>query len=131
MYYALHALADNEDVLIFEIIMKLLYPRGHTNRSEIFMKRFEVCLFVMLGYFLCLSVYNNIHCIRMPTIYSVYNVILSCCFQTCDVNLKQEVEKISHNSPYIVITGKPGNENAQYFVCGEKMVLLMLQCVSH
>lgn len=69
----------------------------------------------------------------MPTIYSVYNVILSYCFQTCDVNLNQEVEKISHNSPYIVITGKPGNENAQYFVCGEKMVLIesksFLDCV--
>ena len=44
-YYTLHALADHEAVLIFEIIMKLLYPRGHANRSEIFMKRFEVCLF--------------------------------------------------------------------------------------
>ena len=69
----------------------------------------------------------------MPTIYSVYNIILSYCFQTCDVNLNQEVEKISHNSPYIVITGKPGNENAQYFVCGEKMVLIesksFLDCV--
>ena len=69
----------------------------------------------------------------MLTIYSVYNVILSYCFQTCDVNLKQEVEKISHNSPYIVTTGKPGNENAQYFVCGEKMVLIesksFLDCV--
>ena len=68
----------------------------------------------------------------MPTIYSVYNVILSYCFQTCDVNLNQ-IEKISLNSPYIVITGKPGNENAQYFVCGEKMVLIesksFLDCV--
>ena len=44
-YYTLHALADHEAVFIFEIIMKLLYPRGHVNRSEIFMKRFEVCLF--------------------------------------------------------------------------------------
>ena len=59
MYYALHALADHEAVLIFEILMKLLYPRDHANRSEIFMKRFEVCLFLMHGYFvLCLSVYN-------------------------------------------------------------------------
>ena len=69
----------------------------------------------------------------MPTIYSVYNVILSYCFQTCDVNLYQEVDKISHNSLYIVITGKPGNENGQYFVCREKMVLIesksFLDCV--
>ena len=83
MYYALHSLADHEDVLIFEIIMKLLYPRGHANRSEIFMKGFEVCLFLMLEYFLCLSVYsdNIIHSIRMPTINSVCNVILSYCFR--------------------------------------------------
>ena len=117
-YYTLHALADHEAVLIFEIIMKLLYPRGHANSSEIFMKRY-----IGLQY----------TCISMPTIYSVYNVILSYCFQTCDVNLNQEVEKISHNSPYIVIAGKPGNENAQYFVCGEKMVLIesksFLDCV--
>ena len=32
--------------------------------------------------------------------------------------------KIDHASPYIVITGKAGDENAQFYVCGERIVIV-------
>ena len=34
------------------------------------------------------------------------------------------MENIDHDPPYIVITGKSGDENAQFYVCGERMILV-------
>ena len=42
--------------------------------------------------------------------------------QSCDVDLDSEVEKIRQAAPYIAITGKPGTENAQYFIVCESMI---------
>ena len=44
--------------------------------------------------------------------------------QTCDVNLTEEVRNIRHSPPYIAITGRPGDDDAQYFLCCEQSILI-------
>ena len=36
----------------------------------------------------------------------------------------EEVRNIRHSSPYIAITGRPGDDNAEYFVCCEQSILI-------
>ena len=43
--------------------------------------------------------------------------------QSCDSNLESEIDQIPQSEPYIIVTGKAGEENAQYFVCVEKALL--------
>ena len=43
---------------------------------------------------------------------------------TCDVDIDEEVKQISQSEPYIVVTGQPGHENAQFFIVCEQAVLL-------
>jgi len=47
-------------------------------------------------------------------------MITACFLQDCDVNLDSEVWKIEQKAPYVVITGRPGMENSQYFQCAQK-----------
>lgn len=46
----------------------------------------------------------------------------TCFLQDCDVNLDSEVWKIEQKAPYVVITGRPGMENSQYFIACEKVI---------
>ena len=43
-------------------------------------------------------------------------VVLLCQFklilQTCDIDLDQEVEEINQSEPYIIVTGRPGEETS-------------------
>ena len=39
--------------------------------------------------------------------------------QSCDVDLDAETKKIKQAAPYIMVTGKPGTETAQYFIVSE------------
>lgn len=43
--------------------------------------------------------------------------------QTCDCDLSSEIDQIPQSEPYIVVTGKPGMDRTQYFVCVEKALL--------
>ena len=38
--------------------------------------------------------------------------------------MEEELSQIEQAAPFIVITGIPGDENAQFFICGEKEVLM-------
>ena len=40
------------------------------------------------------------------------------------MNLDEEVGYINQSAPYIVVTGKPGTENSQYFISCERAILL-------
>ena len=44
--------------------------------------------------------------------------------QTCDVDIDEEVKQIGQSEPYIVATGQPGDENAQFFIACEQAILL-------
>lgn len=44
--------------------------------------------------------------------------------QTCDVDIDREVSKVSQAEPFIAVTGRAGEENAQFYVICEKSVLL-------
>ena len=46
----------------------------------------------------------------------------TCFLQDCDVNLESEIRNIEQKAPYLVITGRPGIENSQYFIACEKVV---------
>lgn len=46
----------------------------------------------------------------------------TCFLQDCDVNLESEIRNIEQKAPYLVITGRPGTENSQYFIACEKVV---------
>ena len=46
----------------------------------------------------------------------------TCFLQDCDVNLESEIRNIDQKAPYLVITGRPGTENSQYFIACEKVV---------
>ena len=41
-------------------------------------------------------------------------------FQSLDTDLEYDIDKISQREPYIVVTGRAGEECAQYFICAEK-----------
>ena len=53
-------------------------------------------------------------------------VVLLCQFklilQTCDIDLDQEVEEINQSEPYIIVTGRPGEETSQYFISAENAI---------
>ena len=48
---------------------------------------------------------------------------LSLLIQTTDVNLEAEVAWIEQSAPFLTFTGEPGDENAQFFVCCEHIVI--------
>ena len=43
--------------------------------------------------------------------------------QTCDIDINQEVQKISQSAPFIFVCGQAGTESTQYYVCGENIVI--------
>ena len=44
--------------------------------------------------------------------------------QNCDVDLDKEVAEIEQTAPFILITGDPGCENSQIFICCENDILM-------
>lgn len=44
--------------------------------------------------------------------------------QGCDIDMNVEIGKNKQSAPYVVITGTPGTENAQYFVTCEQEIFI-------
>ena len=44
--------------------------------------------------------------------------------QTCEIDLEAEVSQIEQAAPFIVMTGIPGDETTQFFICAEKEVVM-------
>ena len=40
------------------------------------------------------------------------------------MDVDREVQQINQSEPYVVVTGKPGCENAQFFIACEQAILL-------
>ena len=41
--------------------------------------------------------------------------------QTCDIDIEVELQEISQAAPVIVVTGVPGEETCEFWICGEKV----------
>ena len=49
------------------------------------------------------------------------SVFISKC---CDVDVDSEISKITQSKPFLLITGEPGMENCQIFICCEGQLYL-------
>lgn len=63
-------------------------------------------------------------CEEIATYFNHFKTDIISYTQTCDVDLNNEVAQIPQAAPFVTITGKPGEENAQYYVCAENGVLV-------
>ena len=46
-------------------------------------------------------------------------------YQTCDIDLEDEISKIEQSAPYILVTGVDvADENSQLFICCEQAIYL-------
>jgi len=43
--------------------------------------------------------------------------------QSCDINLEEEVSKLTQAAPYIVVAGDVGKENTKYFISCETVLV--------
>ena len=79
--------------------MKLLYPRGSK------------------GYFIkCFEVSIQISCLFFTFLFHH--------MQSLDIDLDKDLDSIAQTEPYIVVTGKPGDGRAQFYIYAEKMLTI-------
>ena len=96
-------IADFADDVCLEVLNRPIYVHG-PSKGVCLVKHFEVSV---------LKLYQEL-----------LSVISFSLPQTINVDLDNEVKEIHQSAPYIVITGMPGDEGAQFFICGEQAVIL-------
>lgn len=73
----------------------------------------------------CKSLLYNVKSIivQCDTSHDQSTKIVHLFLQTCDIDVDKEVEKEKQSEPYIVVAGKPGLDNTQFFIACEQAIL--------